>query len=256
MLTLEQIAQYFPETVFRKNRQGALVEYLQYELLDSLFNTTGSENLSFIGGTAVHILHNSPRFSEDLDFDSFGLSFSEFEDLVQSACRDMEYKGFVIEYRVAEREAFHCYIRFPELLYQAGISPHQESKILIRIDSERKEKLYTPKMSVLNKFSIFTRILAAPPQILLAQKMVAVVYRPREKGRDLFDVSFLMGLASPDYAYIEKILGHNKQEFLETFTKRLYELDLKSLAEEVEPFLFYPEQKSRIHYFLDAWEDI
>lgn len=255
MLTLGQIAQYFSEAVFRSNRQGALVEYLQFELLDSLFKTAGSEYLSFIGGTAVHILHDSPRFSEDLDFDSFGLSFPGFEALVQSACRDMEYKGFVIEYSVAERGAFHCSIRFPKLLYQAGISPHKESKILIRIDSEFKEKVYTPKLALLNKFAVFARILAAPPQILLAQKMMAVVYRQRVKGRDLFDVSFLMGLTTPDYEYIENILCHNQQEFLDIFNNRLQDLDLKSLADEVEPFLFYPEQKNRVAYFLDAWKE-
>ena len=100
MLTLEQISQYFPEFIFRRNRQSALVEYLQFELLDSLFKISGSEYLSFIGGTAVHILHDSPRFSEDLDFDSFGLSFSGFQSLVQAACQDMEYKGFIIEFRI------------------------------------------------------------------------------------------------------------------------------------------------------------
>ena len=53
-----------------------LVEYLQYELLDSLFKDAAAAELSFIGGTAIRILHDSPRFSEDLDFDNFGLSFA------------------------------------------------------------------------------------------------------------------------------------------------------------------------------------
>ena len=51
-----------------------LVEYLQYELLDSLFKNKAVAALSFIGGTSIRILHDSPRFSEDLDFDNFGLS--------------------------------------------------------------------------------------------------------------------------------------------------------------------------------------
>jgi len=84
--------------------------------------------------------------------------------------------------------------------------------------------------------------------------MMAVVYRQRAKGRDLFDVSFLMGISGPDYDYIENTLGIKKQEFLKNFSNRLYELDLESLANEVEPFLFYPEQKKRVQYFLDAWE--
>ena len=254
MLTLEQISQYFQEQVFHKNPHGALVEYLQFELLDSLSKFSGAEFLSFIGGTAIRVLYDSPRFSEDLDFDSFGLSFLGFESLVKSACRDMEYKGFDIEYKVVEQQAFHCYIRFPKILYQTGISPHKEHKVLLRIDSEDKKKTYNPKIVVLNKFSVFCRILAAPPQVLLAQKMIAVLYRKREKGRDLFDVSFLMGMTWPDFDYIEKILGVQEKEFLQMFTNRLYELDLKFLANEVEPFLFNLDQKKRVLYFLDFWK--
>ena len=90
MLTVEQISGYFPLTLRQRNPRGMLVEYLQYELLDSLFKNTAAAELSFIGGTAIRILHDSPRFSEDLDFDNIGLSFSQFEELLKTACRDME----------------------------------------------------------------------------------------------------------------------------------------------------------------------
>ena len=138
MLTVEQISGYFPLPLRQRNPRGMLVEYLQYELLDSLFKNAAAAALSFIGGTAIRILHDSHRFSEDLDFDNFGLSFSQFEELLKTACRDMEYKGFLIEYRVVEKGAWHCYIRFPKILQEAGLSPDAERKILIRIDSEAK----------------------------------------------------------------------------------------------------------------------
>jgi len=53
------------------NPRVILTEYLQCEVLDSLFEM--SPNLHFIGGTALRLLHNLPRFSEDLDFDNFNL---------------------------------------------------------------------------------------------------------------------------------------------------------------------------------------
>lgn len=251
MLSLDQVAGYFPGDLYRRNPQGALVEYLQYELLDSLFKNTEALNLSFIGGTAIRILHQSVRFSEDLDFDNFGLSFARFEDLIRAACRDMQYKGFIIEYRVLEKGVFHCYIRFPDLLFRTGIAPDKSRKILIRIDSEAKEKLYEPQRVILNKFAVYRQILAAPPPILLAQKMMTVLLRKREKGRDLFDVSFLRGLAQPDFAYIEKTLSLGKPEFQRRFDERVRELDLEFLARDVEPFLFSPDQKERILRFND-----
>jgi hypothetical protein len=33
---------------------------------------------------------------------------------------------------------------------------------------------------------------------------MTVLYRKREKGRDLFDVSFLTGVAAPDFEYNRK----------------------------------------------------
>jgi len=254
MLTIDQIASYFPENVFRRNPEGALVEYLQYELLDSLFKNAGSAHLSFIGGTAIRILHQSVRFSEDFDFDCFGLDFTDFEALLADACKDMEYRGFEVEYRVVERGAYHCYIRFPEILFRAGISPEKGKKILLQVDSEIKEPHYTPRVVMLNKFAVFRRILAAPPEILLAQKMMTVVLRKREKGRDLFDVSFLLGLTRPDFDYIRKTLGVDAEAFCRMFTERLEMLDLDFLARGGGPFLFTPDQKGRVLYFRETWD--
>ena len=148
-----------------------------------------------------------------------------------------------------------CYIRFPKILRDAGLSPDAERKILIRIDSEAKEKLYDPKNFFLNRFSVYRQILAAPAAILLAQKMMTVLYRKREKGRDLFDVSFLTGVAAPDFEYIERTVGLNRAEFLRRFDERLGELDLNSLARDVEPVLFAPEQRERVAGFRYFWRE-
>jgi len=254
VLTLEQISGYFPLPLIRRNPRGMLVEYLQYELLDSLFKDAAASELSFIGGTAIRILHDSPRFSEDLDFDNFGLSFARFESLLKTACRDMEHKGFLIEYHLVEKGAWHCYIRFPQALSAAGLSPDAKQKILIRIDSEEKERLYEPRKVFLNKFAVYRQILAAPASILLAQKMLTILYRKREKGRDIFDVSFLSGLAAPDFAYIGKIIGLDRMEFLGRFDERLGKLDMNALARDVEPFLFAPEQRERVSGFMDFYK--
>lgn len=255
MLTIDQIRAYFPEPVFRRNPQAALVEYLQHELLDSLFKDAAAAHLSFIGGTAIRILHGSLRFSEDLDFDNFGLCFADFELLLSKACRDMEYKGFIVEYRLVESGAYHCHIRFPELLFKTGISPDRGRKILVRVDAEAKERHYEPRITLLNRFGVFRRIINAPVEILLAQKMLTVLFRKREKGRDLYDVSFLLGMARPDYAFTRKTLGVDKLEFIQMFTRRLDDLDLAFLARDVEPFLIEPQQKDRVLYFREAWKD-
>lgn len=254
MLTIDQLSEYFPLALRRKNPQGVLVEYLQHELLDSIFKEKSAASLCFIGGTAIRILYQNPRFSEDLDFDNFDLSFKAFEKLLEIAFKDMANKGFVVEYRFVERGAYHCYIKFPDILYQTGISPHSSRKILIRIDTEAKKKYYEPQRYIVNRFALYRQIWTAPASVLLAQKMMTVVERKREKGRDLFDVSYLMGLAEPDFDYITKCMGCDKKHFLKLFDERLKELDLNFLAKDVEPFLFSAEQKERILTFHDYWK--
>lgn len=254
MLTLEQIKGYFDAQLVKKNPKGILVEYLQHELLDSLFKNKETVSLCFIGGTAIRILQQGQRFSEDLDFDNFGLTFMQFEKTLQKTCRDLEKKGFLVEYRTVERGAYHCYLRFPEILYRAGISPHAEEKVLIRIDTERKDRLYEPRPYLLNKFNVYRLILTAPLSILLSQKMVTLMTRKREKGRDVFDVSLLLGIVQPDFDYLENYLNIGKREIIKRFTRRVAELDLEFLARDVEPFLFSAEQKQRVLTFKEYWE--
>lgn len=254
MLTLDQLSAFFPPALAQKNPEGILVEYLQHELLDSIFKNKASGDLAFIGGTAIRVLYSSPRFSEDLDFDNFGLPFKQFESLLTAACKDMTYKGFVIEYRFVEKGAYHCYVKFPDILHRAGISPLASRKILIRIDTELKEKNYELQTFVLNRFSLYRRIFIAPVAVLLSQKMMTVLGRKREKGRDLFDVSYLSGLAKPDYDYIAKSIRLDREQFLERFSERLDELDLAFLANDVEPFLLDSEHKERVLTFREFWK--
>jgi hypothetical protein len=84
--------------------------------------------------------------------------------------------------------------------------------------------------------------------------MLTMLQRKRGKGRDIFDVSFLMGITQPDYEYLRKITSLEKDDFLKVFSNRLDELDLNVLARDVEPFLFDSDQKARVTSFKQYWE--
>ncbi|CAB1077200.1 hypothetical protein D1AOALGA4SA_4992 [Olavius algarvensis Delta 1 endosymbiont] len=70
---------------------------------------------------------------------------------------------------------------------------------------------------------------------------------------NIYDVSFLMGIAKSDFVYLKKVLGLNQKEFLSRFEERLRELDLNFLARDVEPFLFDSKQQERVTSFRDYW---
>ncbi|MEW6066956.1 MAG: nucleotidyl transferase AbiEii/AbiGii toxin family protein [Nitrospirota bacterium] len=80
MLDLKQIESFYPEYL-RTFKRSLLQEYLQYKILETVFDSDYGKRLSFMGGTAVHIIHQNNRFSEDLDFDNLGLKENDFKQL-------------------------------------------------------------------------------------------------------------------------------------------------------------------------------
>lgn len=249
-MTFEQIKIEYDKEVFRKNSKAVLVEYLQHELLDSIFKQKGSEKLSFIGGTAIRIVYGSQRFSEDLDFDNFGLSFKAFGEILEKVVRDMEYKGFKLDFRLIEKGAYHCYIKFPNLLYENNMLDYADEKILVRIDAVKKIKNTNPVIFVLNKFDIYRKILVNPVEVILSQKLIAILERKREKGRDFYDVSFLLGKTNPDFSYLKKMRGYKDgEEFKKDFLKKIDSLKMEKLSQDVSPFLINPDDKERVLSF-------
>lgn len=245
MLTFPQLKKYYSE-VKNTPPKSMMVEYLQYELLDSIYKQKKSAQLSFIGGTAIRIVHSGNRFSEDLDFDNFGLSFDEFQNLMNDVIDDMKLKSFIMEIRLVEKGAYHCYIKFPHILQEANLSLMVNEKILVRIDTVEKEKFFDPQMHTLNKFDIYRSILVNPIEIILSQKLMTILGRKREKGRDFYDVSYLYGKTEPNFPYIEKTLSISKDKFIEKILARCEELDFVFLAKDVEPFLIEADQSSRV----------
>src|SRR5690606_38859081 len=135
MLGLSEIAKYYPENL-RGFQRFIIREYLQYKILQIVFdNPTYSNKLCFLGGTCLRLVHENTRFSEDLDFDNFNLSQKDFEGISSIIVTDLRKEGYEVEIRNVLKGAFHCYIRFPELLYKEGLSGHKEEKILIQLDT-------------------------------------------------------------------------------------------------------------------------
>lgn len=255
MLTLQQIYNEYPGLPqASSHRRDVLVEYIQHELLDSIFKQKAAVHLSFIGGTAIRIVYGSERFSEDLDFDNFGLSFEEFQQLLDSVVVDMRAKLFEVEYRFVEKGAYHCYVRFPHQLQTNNLSPLVHEKILIRVDAMRKQKLREPKIFELNKFNRFRPIQVNSIDVILAQKLIAIKERHREKGRDLYDVHFLYGKTSPDEVYLAEMTGMTVPEFYAATYARCTTFNIDDLAADVLPLLVDAGQVERVRRFMPLIE--
>jgi len=65
------------------NINNIVREYWEMFILDGLYSSTLGTNLIFKGGTALRLIYNSPRFSEDLDFSLLNkINFNDFKKIV------------------------------------------------------------------------------------------------------------------------------------------------------------------------------
>lgn len=249
MISLSEIEKFYPGEL-RAFRRNMLREYLQYKILQAIFDSPYAGKLSFLGGTELRIVHGNTRFSEDLDFDNFGLTKEEFDGLSDFVRRRLELDGYAVEIRNVFKGAYRCYIRLPKLLFDNGLSGYEEEKILIQIDTMPHHVAYSPDRTLLNKFDVFTEIRTTPVDIILAQKIYAIFNRKTKKGRDFFDVVFLLSLVKPNYVYLKEKMeieegGKLKEKLLEICKT----LDFKALAEDVTPFLFRSEDAKKVLWF-------
>lgn len=250
MLSLQEIKSHYPENLQVYDR-FILREYLQYKILEIIFESQFEKNLTFLGGTCLRIVHGNMRFSEDLDFDNFNLSAQDFKAITEIVRTELQKIGYEVEMRSVKKGAYHCYIRFPNLLYQEGLTNHKEEKILIQLDTESHNFNYIPDKPVLNKFDVFTQINVTPGDLLLSQKFYAVLNRNRNKGRDFFDIIFLLGKDhKPNYDYLQTKVGIKTPDDLRSvIIDKCLKLDMKEMAKDVKPFLFDPQDEKKILLF-------
>jgi len=256
MLDLEQIETFYPKAL-KPFKRSLLREYLQYKILEAIFSSEFSQSLSFMGGTAIHIIHSNTRFSEDLDFDNLSLSKKSFEQLSRFIQNKMRLEGYNVEIKNSFKGAFRTYIKIADVLYENNLSRHKDEKMLIQVDAEPQNFTYRQDKVILNKFDVFVRINAVPVDILLAQKIYALFMRKRPMGRDFYDIIFLFGRTKPNFEYLGLKLGIRDILELKTrLLKKCKNLNFKQLAKDVGQFLFVPSDAKKILLFCDYIENL
>ena len=255
MLDIKQIESFYPEYL-KPFKRNILREYLQYKILEIIFDSKFGEKLSFMGGTAARIIYQNTKFSEDLDFDNLGLEEKDFEHMAGLIQKRLKLEGYVTEIKNVFKGAYRSYIRIADVLFENGLSGHRQEKLLIQVDTEPQGFNYSPDKIILNKFDVFSRVYAVPSDILLSQKIYAIFKRKRAMGRDFYDAVFLLGKTKPNFDYLRLKLKIKDMANLKTrLLSKCRNLDFNHLAKDVEPFLFIPSDSKKILFFCDYIEN-
>lgn len=249
MLDLAQIESFYPPNL-RSFKRNLIREYLQYKILEAIYSSKQGEKLSFMGGTAIHIIHSINRFSEDLDFDNRGLDRDGFDEMTRTVAKKLRLEGYKVEVKNSFKGAYRSFINILNVLYESKLSRHKGEKLLIQIDAEPQEFSYNPDKVIINKFDVFCSINVVPIELLLAQKIYAIFMRKRPMGRDFYDTIYLLGKADPDMDYMRVKLGiKDKRDMMNKLIAKCGKMNFESLSADVEPFLFVPADAKKVTMF-------
>ena len=220
-------------------RRAIVREYLQVIILNSIYKHKYGKLMFFMGGGALRFFYNMPRFSEDLDFDTRGLTTEKFKEILGNVEGGLLKEGF--SPRISSEERNNLLIAelyFRDLMKLYKVTDRRGLDLMIKIEVYKPAWDLQAEPSVLSLYGYnFSAILLAKGN-LISEKLCALFNRKR--GRDIHDILFMLKRRFP---FDESVLRANKIEgspgqiILEYLTK-LPERELKSLANQVKPFLF------------------
>lgn len=161
-------------------------EYLQLLFLSYLYQNKKADKIYFKGGTAIRLLFNSPRFSEDLDF-STPYDKNQIKQIINAVKKAMRNE-------LPELKILLLYRGKNGLRFRLKYEPTNfKYPLVIRLDFNIIKKIGKTTVSPLvTKFPvlIFSLVSHLSEKEIFSEKIKALL--TREKGRDFFDVWFLL----------------------------------------------------------------
>lgn len=238
-------------------KRAMLREYLQYKTLQFIFRAKESSGLVFMGGTALRIFYGSSRFSENLDFDSKDISSDDLQKIVLTAVNEFKLEAVECNVTFSRGSKFSAKLRFTDALQQWELTRHRDKVLTLKFDALPQQYNYVPQVKVLNRLDVIVPVPVTSAELILAQKLYAILNRRRIMGRDIYDASYLFGFTEPDMDYLEKkVHVSSRKNIEELIIKRLDERSIDDLARDIEPFVPARNDLLRVKLFpviLRSW---
>lgn len=173
-----------------QNNTNKIREYIQKYLLYILYKKNIYKDLVFVGGTALRFLYQIRRFSENLDFNlSYKAEKYDFENILNIIKREFIASGYQVEIKYNISKSVHsAFFKFPNLLFEYGLSQHKDEKISIKIEMDTKSPRGGKEEIALYNSIFMFYILHQDISSLFAGKLHALFCRKYTKGRDWYDL--------------------------------------------------------------------
>lgn len=159
-------------------------DYLQSLFLFGFYQNPEAADFLFKGGTALHLVYQSPRFSEDLDFSAKTFNCLSFENLLQETLAFLEKNGLRPELLESTPTTGGCLAIFE--------SAFGGQKIPLKIEVSLREPKKSEGEAVLVRTDFLPPfdLVIFKPEDLVRGKVNALLNR--KKPRDFYDLYFIL----------------------------------------------------------------
>lgn len=236
-------------------QRSVVREYLQMRILESLQRAGAMIPLAFHGGTALRLLYQLPRYSEDLDF-ALERQYDQydFRKYLTAIQQDLTAETYNVEIKLSDHKVIHsAFIRFRGLYHQLGISPYESEVLAIKLEIDTNPPGDAFLETTFIEHHVLVHLQHHDRSSLFAGKLHAVLQREYVKGRDWYDLYWYLTQeqwSSPNFAMLNNALsqsGWNKgvvtaDNWKMFISQRLAQLDWNRVIEDVQRFLIEQEE--------------
>ena len=258
------------------DHENALKEIIQEVVLLGLWRSKFYEKAVFYGGSALRILYQLDRFSEDLNF-SLIQPEKEFDikKYLGAVRSELELWGFEVsteeKNKKNESKIESAFIKANTLIHfvkiNVNLKTHKNAVMKIKLEVDPDPALgFTSELKYhLHPIPFVIKTMTLPS--LFAGKMHALLCRTRRtniKGRDWYDLIWFVKNNIPcDLYYFKNKMaqtGHinlsemlTRETLIEFLSEKIKEIDFDLAKSDVEPFLKNSGQRDGLSLWSEAF---
>ena len=251
---IDVIKQQFTDAMPRHVRLNKTREFMQTLCLKIMSERGSFDHVAFLGGTALRMLFQLRRFSEDLDFSVLRSGELDVPALSMEFVKTLRLYGFDAEVKVkAVGSVKSMMLKFPGLLKDLGLSPLKDEKLAIKWDVDTNPPQgAVPVSGMMNGYFTF-RVVHYDLPSLFAGKLHACLFRNYIKGRDWYDfIWYVSKKVRPNLSLLKNAVLQTEKKDLEIdeaglgdfLIESIKRVDFKALTKDVERFLEDPAELS------------
>lgn len=158
-------------------------EYAQHLFLSYFYQQPETKKVWFKGGTALRLIYQSPRFSEDLDFEAAKTSINKLESGIINSLAEIEREGIKAEI-IESKKTTGGYLG--EIKFQL-----KSQKIIVLVEVSFRDKNSQGEIqTIVSNFRPPYTLMSLTTTQMIEQKIKALLIR--QKPRDFYDVYFIL----------------------------------------------------------------